>query len=44
MQEAKTKMEAFEKELEKEKAEKEPKMEEGKEPDEEYKTKMAALN
>lgn len=37
-------MEDFEKELEKEKAEREPKIEEGKEPTEEYKKEMAEIN
>ena len=44
LESAKAKMEEFEKELEKEKAEKEPKIEEGKEPTEEYRKQMAELN
>ena len=37
-------MEEYEKELEKEKSEREPKIEEGKEPTDEYKKQMAELN
>jgi protein TIF31 len=44
MESAKAKMEEYEKELEKEKAEKIPKIEEGKEPTEEYKKQMAEIN
>ena len=44
LESAKAKMEGFEKELEKEKAEREPKIEEGKEPTEEYKKQMAEIN
>lgn len=44
LESAKAKMEEYEKELEKEKAEREPKIEEGKEPTEEYKKQIAEIN
>jgi hypothetical protein len=44
LESAKAKMEDYEKELEKEKAEREPKIEEGSELTEEYKKQMAVIN
>ncbi len=44
LESAKAKMEDYEKELEKEKLEREPKIEEGSEPTDEYKKQMAVIN